>query len=67
MSAKEYAPFERLTDKIKSPVVEVLCVRRENLVKSLIKVRNPDEVKRIQGAVEEIDELIDALTRPPTS
>lgn len=63
--AKEYADFDKLTDNIKSPVAQILSVRREALVKNLVATRNMDEATRLQGAIDELDTIITGLTKAP--
>lgn len=57
------AVVERLTSDKKLPVIEALRARREELYKSLVSMRDQQEVTRLQGRAEEIEFLLSAFEK----
>lgn len=61
MTPAAYRGFDKLTSDRTLPVINALLVRREELRKLLVSVRDAQELVRIQGRAEEVDTLLTAL------
>lgn len=55
--------IERLTSDRKLPVLEILETRRAEIYKSLVAMRDQQEISRLQGRAEEIEFLISAFEK----
>lgn len=55
--------IERLTSDKKLPVIEILEIRRAEIYKLLVVMRDQQEISRLQGRAEELDFLIAAFEK----
>ncbi len=61
---KAYAKFSEHTSDIRLPVVEILRERKAELWTLVKCQRDPVEIARLQGRMEEVDEQLKRLLEP---
>lgn len=61
MKPQAFQQFEKLTSDKTLPVTKILELRREELRKLMIAVRDQNELVRLQGRAAEVDDIINAL------